>query len=455
MSMKLPAFFLTLPALLCVGLPATLKAVEAKDAVIYKDLIAPIMEAKCVACHGEEKQKGKLRLDSMEHLLSGSDGESVIPGNTKDSLVMFRVELPLDDSDHMPPEDEPQMTKEEIAVLNWWIEKGAKEDLKVAAASPTPELSKAIESVLAAAKAAAAAKPKEEEKAPAVELTEADKKAIAETVGRVEKGGATLQAIAQDTPQLRFSALNVAKDYKDADLKALEPVKNHVLWMDLARTQVTDAGLAAVGAMPNLSRLHLEHTGVTDAGLDHLKNLQKLEYLNLYNTKISDAGIQKLAGLKNLKKVFLWQTQVTPEGAKKLEAAIPGLAANMGWAASEPAAVVAKADAPKPATPAPAKPAEPAKPKAAPTPPAKPAEPAKAGNDLDKSIAAATQAATNAQKAAEAAAKAAEDARKAAETSKKVAEEAKALANKARESLDQLKKPAAADTPPKPPAEKK
>ena len=79
------------------------------------------------------------------------------------------------------------------------------------------------------------------------------------------------------------------------EMSGLAPIADKVASLDLARTKVSDAGLAKLAAMKNLQELHLENTGIGDAGLDHLKGLASLEYLNLYNTKVTDAGLAKLS----------------------------------------------------------------------------------------------------------------------------------------------------------------
>ncbi|MDQ8188303.1 c-type cytochrome domain-containing protein [Pelagicoccus sp. SDUM812002] len=95
----------------------------------YLEIIQPIMDAKCVSCHGEEKKKGKLRLDSFEAAMRGGDfGECIEPGDSFNSLLVELLEYPLDDEDHMPPEDEPQLTQAEIDVIKWWIDSGARPD---------------------------------------------------------------------------------------------------------------------------------------------------------------------------------------------------------------------------------------------------------------------------------------------------------------------------------------
>ena len=429
------------------------------DSVLYKDLVQPILNAKCVSCHGPDKQKGKLRLDTLDAIMKGSDGENVIPGKVEESLLTHRILLPKDDDDVMPPEDEPPLTKEEIEVLKFWVGSGAKADAKVADLKPAAEVAKAIDVVIAnPPKAAAGAAPDK----PAVDpkVAEARAKAASEAIGRVEKEGASLMAIAQDTPDLRFSALNVAKDYGDKNLETLKSVAEQVKWMDLARTQITDGGLAQLAAMKNLSRLHLENTKIGDAGLDHLKGLANLEYLNLYGTQVTDAGIAKLAGLKNLEKLFVWQTKVTDDGAKKLTAAIAGLDVNTGWKEpAKPVEIAAATPAPakptEPAKPAPAKPAEPKKPEPAKPAPAPAPAPATAaatataqsiatlGAKIDSALADAGKASEEAKKTSATAAATAAEAKKIAEDSKNGAAEARKVAEEAKAAAEAAKKAAA------------
>ena len=152
---------------------------------LYSDLVAPVLMAKCASCHGEEKQKGKLRVDSLEAILKGgSEGESVIPGKVDDSSLIQRVFLPIDDDEHMPPEDKEQLTEQETAVLAFWIQSGAKGDATIGSLKPDEKTNTAIAHVLANL-------PKPEKamaKADAPKRDEATEKLVAEVIGNVEKG---------------------------------------------------------------------------------------------------------------------------------------------------------------------------------------------------------------------------------------------------------------------------
>ncbi len=361
-------------------------AVAAK-AVIYQDIVASILSAKCTGCHGTEKKKGKLQLHDFAAILKGGgDGpNTVIAGKPADSLLLTRINLPTDDDEHMPPSDEPQVTKAELAILKWWIETGASETATVASIKAPAEVESALAAILAKGlpKAAAVAKVVKPKAKP---LTDAEKKQVAEITAKLQALNASLMPLAQDTEQLRLGVINTADKFGDKELAMLAPIAPHIVWVDLARSQITDAAAATLAQMTNLERLHLENTKITDVGVAKLGGLTKLEYLNLYGTKTTDGGIAKLATAKGLKKLFVWQTAITHNGAKALEGQVPGLKVNIGLTEAE----IAQLTAPPP-VPAPAKKEEPkkkaepkpaakpaAKPAVTPPPaPAKPAEPAK------------------------------------------------------------------------------
>jgi hypothetical protein len=97
-----------------------------KDVTFAKD-IKPIFEKSCFKCHGEEKQKAKLRLDSVEAVKKGSEnGEVIVVGKSEKSSLVHTVAGLVEDM-MMPPEDKGDpLTKEQIGLLRAWIDQGAK-----------------------------------------------------------------------------------------------------------------------------------------------------------------------------------------------------------------------------------------------------------------------------------------------------------------------------------------
>jgi hypothetical protein len=109
-------------AVLCLAvMPASLRATDRVD---YTRDIKPILRARCFACHGALKQKGKLRLDTVTLMTKGgSRGPAVQPGNAGASPLIERVTDPNERS-RMPPQGKP-LTATQIALLKEWINQGA------------------------------------------------------------------------------------------------------------------------------------------------------------------------------------------------------------------------------------------------------------------------------------------------------------------------------------------
>jgi len=96
---------------------------------LFVDVVQPILQQRCSPCHGPEKQKGELRVDTLATLLAGGKtGPALVAGKAAESLMIKRLLLPLSHDDHMPPEGKPQPTPAEIGLLRWWINAGAPEE---------------------------------------------------------------------------------------------------------------------------------------------------------------------------------------------------------------------------------------------------------------------------------------------------------------------------------------
>ena len=282
-----------IPAALLVVALAISPAQQAFAKVDFAKEILPILQQNCFKCHGPEKQKGKLRLDSKEATFK-KEG-IVTAGNLEKSDLYHRLTLPKGHDDAMPPEGDP-LSKTQVDLIKAWITEGADWPASVAAAVAAPVRPKTGVEALGEHKPTA-----EEQKA-------------------VEK----LQAAWKDA-NLSLLGTNVT----DATLAQLKDIKGLVN-LNLRNTKITDAGLVHLKALPNLISLNLAGTAVTDAGLKNLTGLSKLEYLNLYGTAVGDAGLAHLQDLKSLKALYLWQTKVTDAGVAALQKSVPALKPNRG-----------------------------------------------------------------------------------------------------------------------------
>lgn len=106
-------------------------------------------------------------------------------------------------------------------------------------------------------------------------------------------------------------------DITDANLVHLRALP-HLQALHLNRCSITNDSLAAIGRLRKLERLSLGSTKITDDGLNQLARLRELEVLGLQKTSVSDAGLRTLRSLPRLREVDVTKTAVTDQGIAAL-----------------------------------------------------------------------------------------------------------------------------------------
>ncbi len=130
--------------------PEPAKPLTAAQKAEYAKVIQPMFEVHCVSCHGPKKEKGKLRLDTLEATLKGGKNPTFVIGKPNSSMLLSRVFLDRTAGDVMPPKAEKPMTEKQKEALYTFIE-----------GQPIPdELAKAALADTKAALTAAKAAPK-------------------------------------------------------------------------------------------------------------------------------------------------------------------------------------------------------------------------------------------------------------------------------------------------------
>jgi hypothetical protein len=99
---------------------------------VFGTIVQPILQQYCVPCHGPEKAKAKLRLDSYDALQRGSENGPVVQAGVSAASRLVKVlSLPEEDDSHMPPSGKPQPSAEDLALIRWWIDAGASATARV------------------------------------------------------------------------------------------------------------------------------------------------------------------------------------------------------------------------------------------------------------------------------------------------------------------------------------
>ncbi|MEP4807924.1 MAG: c-type cytochrome domain-containing protein [Luteolibacter sp.] len=294
------------------------KAQPLSEQVVYAQIIQPIFDRRCVECHGADKVKGKLRMDSFELVMKGGkEGSGIDPGEALDSNIIFRAELPADDEEHMPPEGKNDIKDHELLIVKWWIDQGADPEATVADLKPTGEILAAIGNLEGGI-------PLNTTKVSPAKIDEVSE-LLSEVMVLAEKFPGALSYDAKTGGQIAFDGVKLRNNLDDKNFAELEPVLGEIVTMDLSATAVTDQSMALLVKAEKLRVLRLSETAITDATMDIVAKLENLESVNLYGTAVTAEGLGKLAALPNLKALYLWGTEVSGEELAKLREELQGV----------------------------------------------------------------------------------------------------------------------------------
>jgi uncharacterized membrane protein/mono/diheme cytochrome c family protein len=278
-------------------MPPTLKRFLAPSAVsshpnsFFARHIYTVLDAKCVACHGTNKEQGGLRLDSFESLMAGGkDGVVIAPRNPDGSLLLKKVTLPPNDPHFMPAEGRTPLTPDEIARIRAWVLNGASPE-----ATSVPGIFVAED---------------QEEAPPPV----GDYSALMSDIRQLQQSqGAKLVPVsANPSDGLILRTIDVADTFDDAQLAKFQRFAPFIVEAELGRTAVTDAGVETLSQFKNLRTLHLEGTAVSGRSLAKLSSLSQLTYLNLSDTKVTSDVIAPLKSRPSLRHLYLFNTPADP-----------------------------------------------------------------------------------------------------------------------------------------------
>jgi len=257
-------------------------SVSTAEISFFEDRIMPAMDRTCVSCHNPNKVKGGLRMDTFAELMKGGDsGPSIVPGDAAASELYRRITLPHDDEEFMPSGGKKPLSADETRWIELWIEAGASETAGLSAFGEAPAKPVVAEVV---------------QQAP-------DYRGRLTAVQAWEKSwGLRLVPVSQvATDGLIVRTASAPSRCTDEALVALAPLVDLIVDAELARTAVTDRGLAAIATWTNLRRLDLTQTAVTSPGVGALAPLKRLELLNLTATGVEEAGLEPFRARTDLK----------------------------------------------------------------------------------------------------------------------------------------------------------
>jgi len=277
------------------------------EAVIYRDMVQPVLEAKCMSCHNSSKSKGGLVMSSPELLLKGGKSGPVLDTSDANmSLLLQRVHLPEEDKKHMPPLGKPQLNDQELAILYNWIRGGANFKEKVTELDPTDTLRTIAGNLF---------RSDEQENYDFAAAGE-------DKIRQLNTSYRSVYPLATGSPAIAVDFFGAAF-FKPDQLKDLLAIKTQLVSLNLAKMPVTDDELSVIGELTNLRALDLSFTKVTGSGLSALEKLHHLKRISLTNTGVRRGDVQKLLTLKELREIYLWNSGLSVAEAGEIKKKYP------------------------------------------------------------------------------------------------------------------------------------
>jgi uncharacterized membrane protein len=287
------------------------KPVAFEEALVFDDLVKPILAEKCGGCHNQKKEKGGLILNDSASIVHGGKSGNLFDTSSGDFGVMLeRLHLPLEEKKHMPPSGKLQLTNEELCILRSWIKSGPVFSQRVIDLSTKDSLRIIASAYLLQG----------EDEAEQYHFAAADEG----TISKLNTNYRVVQPLSKTSPALAVSLFNrTAYDLKS--LQELLAVKLQVVSLDLNKLPVKDDDLKTIAEFKNLRKLHLNFTDITGEGLRHLAPLKELRTLSVAGTHIDEQSLKQLASLPNLSSVVVWNTALTQGQLQQLEHTYPNI----------------------------------------------------------------------------------------------------------------------------------
>ena len=278
--------------------------VSMEQAKVYDDLVQPVLQQKCYSCHNAEKSKGNLQMQTKELLTKGGKSGRLWDTTKADlGILLSRVHLPLDDKKHMPPRGKVQLTDEEVVLLAEWIKAGSSFNQMVSSLSVQSPVYSYAQNILGGSRTAEQ-----------YDFSAAD----ADKIKELNTNYRLIKSLSAESPALFVNFYNRA-NFKSEDIKALLPLKEQIVSMDLSKMPVKDEDLQILSQFPELRKLILNFTDIEGSALQELKQLTKLRELSLSGTSVKVDQVKALENIPSLQKVYVWSTGISPDDLAKLK----------------------------------------------------------------------------------------------------------------------------------------
>jgi len=283
-----------------------IKPLSVEQAMIFEDVVHPILIQRCSQCHRADKMKGELSMKTLVDLQKGGkNGAAVVAGSLNKSELYKRITLDPEHEEYMPTDGKTPLTKSEIEIIQWWIEKGmAVNGKKMSELKNTQTINPLIASYLKIGDGRKSIELAD----PSYPLSNPDIPVFSnmKLLDSLRNMGLNIRVM-QHKPLMLDVTLPEVKRKQIASIRSgLKSIAKNVIWLNLSGNDLTDSDLDFLPLMINLEKLRLEKNPITDKVIPLISSLKRLEAVNLNETGISEAGVEQLKKMPAIKRVYEW-----------------------------------------------------------------------------------------------------------------------------------------------------
>jgi hypothetical protein len=269
-------------------------------ATIYALGIAPIFNQKCISCHGPDKTKGDLQLNSPENILRGGESGDILEGSLKRPAILFEsIHLPQTDEKHMPPDGKLQLTDNEKNILSNWIKAGGNFDTRLNELAQNDSLFLLVNDYQKAAKQKAALNFN------LPDLTEFNSNYC--TANYFFNGS--------DEVEVNFFQ---GSNYNRENLKRLGKIKDQIINLNMQGMPLTHEDLELIVTFTNLQKINLNNTSLDITSLERLKTLTKLKAVSICGIVFNETELDKFLDQATFSSLHVWTHNSDEKQLEKL-----------------------------------------------------------------------------------------------------------------------------------------
>jgi len=290
------------------------------SALVYEDIVVPILEARCYSCHSDRKQKSELRLDSPAMMRKGGEsGDPLITSDLEKSKLYHVLTLPLDEDEHMPPKGKSQLTKYEVEVIGSWVQHGGNTEKRVMEYGDQKALKEWYDDLIS------------DEKLFSNVLIPSDKVSQPDEaiIKKLRDQGVLVQPVGKNSHYLEVSFMNVPNP-EPALINEVAKLREQIIWVDASGLILSDKHLEELVALNRITDLNLSKSKLPENGLKKLSALKNIQILNLAGANLGSTELDELGDWPALRKVYTYQSGITTDAVLEFIISNPGIQIDTG-----------------------------------------------------------------------------------------------------------------------------